>query len=198
MLNFLRLVSIVSIASLATMLPVQSKADVTSWKEVGGWDIDFYPNLPGCLAYMPYEGGTHFWIGFIKIDDNILLDVTLMDDAWKSIEAGKEYSVKLYFGDETPWTLEMSGRNYDGSPALNFAFDASAEQSGLFAREFMSETGMKWYYNNAMLGHYSLKGSRQAFDEAAACQKSFNEALSGVSDPFGGGSGGPKSDPFSQ
>lgn len=196
MLSFLRLVSIVTVASLATMLAAPLKADVTSWKKVGGWDIGFYPNLPGCLAYMPYEGGTHFWIGFIRRDDDILLDVSLMDDAWRSIEAGKEYSVKVYFGDETPWTLEMSGRNYDGSPALNFTFDASTEQSGRFVNEFMRETGMKWYYNNAMLGHYSLRGSRQALDEAVACQKSFNEALSGVSDPFGGGGG--NSDPFSQ
>jgi hypothetical protein len=87
MLNFLRLVSIVTVASLATMLAAPLKADVTSWKKVGGWDIGFYPNLPGCLAYMPYEGGTHFWIGFIRRDDDILLDVSLMDDAWRSIEA---------------------------------------------------------------------------------------------------------------
>jgi hypothetical protein len=198
MLNFLRLVSIVTGASIATILPAQATADVTTWKKVEGWDIGFYENLPGCLAYMPYEGGTHFWIGFIKKDDGILLDVSLMDDAWESIEAGKEYSVKVYFGDETPWTLEMSGRVYDGSPALNFAFDASTEQSGTFAREFMRETGMKWYYRNTMLGHYSLRGSRQAFDEAVACQKSFNEAVAGVSDPFGGSSGGSNSDPFSQ
>jgi len=198
MLDFLRLLSIVSVASLATILPAQSKADVKSWKNVGGWDIGFYSTLPGCLAYMPYEGGTHFWIGFIKRDDNIRLEVALMDDAWKSIEAGKEYSVKVYFGDETPWTLEMSGRNYEGSPGLDFAFDASTEKAGRFIDEFMSETGMKWFYMNAMLGHYSLRGSRLAINEAAACQRSFNEALSGVSDPFGGSSGGANSDPFSQ
>jgi len=198
MFRFMRLVSIVSVASFATVLPMPSKADVTQWKKVGGWDVGFYSNLPGCLAYMPYEGGTHFWIGFIKRDDNILLDVSLMDDAWQSIEAGKEYSVKVYFGDETPWTLEMSGKNYDGSPALNFAFDATTEQSGRFIDEFVRETGMKWYYRNAMLGHYSLRGSGLAIDEAVACQKSFNEAVAGVSDPFGGSAGGLNSDPFSQ
>lgn len=198
MFSFLRLVSIVSVASFATTLPMQLKADVSSWKKVGGWDISFYSNLPGCLAYMPYEGGTQFWIGFIKRDDDILLDVSLMDDAWTSIEPGKEYSIKVYFGDETPWTLEMTGRDYDGSPAIDFAFDASTEQSGRFIEEFIRETGMKWYYRNTMLGHYSLRGSGLAVDEVVACQKSFNEAVAGVSDPFGGGTGGSNSDPFSQ
>lgn len=198
MFNFLRLASIVSITSLAAILPVQSKGEVTLWKNVGDWDVSFYSNSPGCFAYMYYEGGTSFWLGFIKRDDDILLEVSLMDDAWKSIEAGKEYSVKVYFGDETPWTLEMSGKDFDGSPALSYAFDASTEQSGLFLDEFIRETGMKWYYRNAMLGHYSLKGSRQAMNETVDCQRSFNEAVAGVSDPFGGSSGGSNSDPFSQ
>jgi len=198
MFDFLRLVSIVSAVSIAVMLPAQAKAEVTLWKEVGTWDIDFYSELPACLASVEYEGGTLFMIGFIKRDNNILLDITLMDNAWESIEDGKEYSIKVYFGDETPWTLEMDGRDYNGYPGLTFAFDASTDQSGRFAQEFMRETGMKWYYNNVMLGNYTLRGSRQALDEAVACLKSFNEALSGVSDPFGGTSGGSNSDPFSQ
>lgn len=198
MLNFLRLVSIASVASLTAMLPAQAKADVTLWKDVGNWSIGFYPNLPGCLAYTSYERGTHFWIGLIKKDDRTLLDVSLMDDAWKSIEPGKEYSVKVYFGDETPWTLEMSGKDYDGSPAINFAFDAYSEKAGLFVEEFQRELGMAWYYQNVQLGRYSLRGTQKAFDEVVACQKSFNEAVSSVSDPFGGPSGSSKTDPFSR
>ncbi|SDJ16575.1 hypothetical protein [Lutimaribacter saemankumensis] len=196
--NFFRIASTALIVALGTMLPTQTKAEVTSWKTVGDWDVDFYSGLPGCLASTNYEGGTLFMIGFIKRDDKILLDVTLMDDAWASIENGKEYNVKVFFGDETPWTLEMTGRDFNGNPGLTFSFDASTEQSGQFAREFMKETEMKWYYRNTMLGHYSLRGSRQAFDTAVECQKSFHEAVSGLSDPFGGSSGNSNTDPFSQ
>lgn len=198
MLMLFRLPPLILAVALGAILPVKTQAEVTLWKKVGGWDVDFYSALPGCLASMEYENDTLFLMGFIKSDDRILLDVTIMDDAWQSVEDGKEYSVKVYFGDETPWTLEMSGRDYGGSPGLNFSFDASTDQAGLFANEFMRETGMKWYYNNVMLGHYSLRGSRAAFNESVACQKSFNEAVSGVSDPFGGSSGRANSDPFSQ
>lgn len=198
MLKFSRTASMALFVTLGSTLPIQTKAEVTLWKKVGVWSVDFYSSLPGCLASLTYEGGTFFMIGFIQKDDRFLLDVTLMDKAWESIESGKEYSVEVYFGDETPWTLEMTGQDYNGNPGLNFAFDASTEQSGLFAKEFMRETGMKWYYRNTKLGHYSLSGSRQAFDEAVACQRSFNDAISGVSDPFGGSSGGSSSDPFAR
>lgn len=196
MLNFSRIASIALVAVLGSTLPVQTKAEVTLWKKAGNWSVDFYSALPGCLASLAYEGGTFFMIGFIREDDRILLDVTLMDKAWGSIESGKEYSIKVYFGDETPWTLEMTGQDYNGIPGLNFAFDAMTDQSGEFAKEFMRETGMKWFYKNSLLGSYSLRGSRQAFDEAVACQRSFNEAVSGVSDPFRGSSHGSNSDPF--
>lgn len=198
MFKFLHIALSALFLSLTPVTSTKALADVSEWKVVGNWNIDFYSNGPGCGASTVYGAETLFLIGLLKRDDDILLGVTIIDDAWESIEAGKEYAVKVYFGDETPWTLEMTGRDFSGSPGLSFTFDSSTEQSGLFAEEFTKETSMKWFYQNVMLGHYSLRGTRAAFEEIVACQKSFNEATSGVSDPFGGSSGSSNPDPFSQ
>lgn len=183
---------IIAVLSAGTAL-----GDVTSWKTVGDWDISFYPNGPGCLAYTVYEEGTSFFIGFFRGEAQTILDVTLMDDRWQSIEAGKEYEIRAYFGDETPWTLQMSGKDYGGTPGLNFGFEASSDQAGLFVEEFQRELNMEWFYQGVSLGNFTLRGSRAALEEAARCQVSFNEAMSNASDPFGVGSSN-STDPFAR
>lgn len=147
---------------------------------------------------MIYEDGTFFLIGLKKRDDATLLEIAMMDDAWESLEEGKDYSIKAYFGDETPWTLDMRGRHFSDTPGLTFSMDAYSENAGILVDEFQRELDMKWYYKNVMLGHYSLRDTRRAFDEVVACQKSFNEAVSGVSDPFSRAPNGRSTDPFSQ
>lgn len=189
-----------SVLSL-TLTPVASthaQADSSPWKQVGGWDIDFNSNWEGCLASTTYEGGTWFAIGFQKEVDGLVLSVALLDKAWESIEAGKEYAVKVYFGDETPWDLNMIGRETSGTRGLQFYTDAYSEKAGIFVEEFQRELGMKWYYQNVMMGNFSLRDTRRAFNEVVACQKSFHEALAGVSDPFGRAPKRRSDDPFSQ
>lgn len=182
-------------AGIIAAAPAMAISETSNWKSVGGWDISFYSNLPGCLAYTSYEEGTSFFIGFMLDDDALLIDVTLMDDRWESIEEGKEYNVKVHFGDETPWSMEMTGKDYSGTPGLNVAIDVESDQAELFAEEFQRETGMKWTYGDTTLGNYTLRGSRAAFQETISCQQSFNEAVSNASDPFSGNGSGPR-DPF--
>lgn len=168
----------------------EAEAEVTNWRKVSGWDIDFYSSLRACQAYTTYEGGTGFFIGFTNIGDDLLLDVTLMDKSWRSIEAGKEYGVKVFFGDETPWTLNMEGENFGETPGLTFSLSLN-EKANLFAEEFQRETRMAWYYEGVRLGNYTLRGSRKAFQETLACQKSYISATSSTGDPFARSSGDP-------
>lgn len=170
-------------------------AETIDWKTVGGWDISFYPSSEGCQAFALFEEDTAFFIGFDNTGGVLALDVTLLDERWTSIEDNKEYSVTLHFGNETPWTLEMDGVQMDGFPGLNIMIDASSDEADLFIDEFQRETRMEWYFGNNRLGRYTLRGSRRAFDEVIACQRSYFDALSSQSDPFAT-SGSGKRDPF--
>jgi len=172
-----------------------ANAETIDWKTVGGWDISFYPSSEGCQAFALFEEDTAFFIGFDNSGDNLLPDVTLLDERWTSIEGDKEYSVTLHFGNETPWTLEMDGVQLDGFPGLNIMIDASSDEADLFINEFQRETKMVWSFGSNTLGRYTLRGSRRAFDEVIACQRSYFEALGSQADPFAT-SGTKKSDPF--
>jgi hypothetical protein len=184
----------ITLAGVLALACTASQAEVTLWKRVSGWDVSFYPGLPGCLASVQYNRGTSFFIGFIRRDRDLLLNVTLMDEAWRSIEAGKEYEVKIYFGDESPWTLNMLGERYGQFPGLDFSISATADQADLFVEEFQRELYMEIFYAGVSLGKYTLKGTRAAFQETIRCQRSFNDAVTSVGDPFSAGS----SDPFAR
>jgi hypothetical protein len=184
----------IALAGALALASTTAQAEVTLWKKVGGWDVSFYPGLPGCLASAEYNRGTTFFIGFIRSDRDLLLNVTLMDESWGSIEAGKEYEVKFYFGDESPWTLNMRGERYGQFPGLDFTISAAASQADLFVEEFQRELYMEIFYAGVSLGKYTLKGTRAAFQETIRCQRSFNDAVTSVGDPFSAGS----SDPFAR
>jgi hypothetical protein len=165
------------------------------WKTIGDWDISFYPNSEGCQAFALFEEDTAFFIGFDNTENILALDVTLLDERWESIQDGKEYSITLNFGDETPWTLEMDGVQMDGYPGLSIMIDANSDEADLFIDEFQRETSMEWSYEGTALGRYTLRGSSRAFDEVIACQRSYLDAIEPPSDPFAA-SGGKKKDPF--
>lgn len=169
----------------------QAKAEPIDWKTVRGWDISFYPNSEGCQAFALFEEDTAFFIGFDSTGGELSVDVTLLDQKWKSIEAGKEYEIEVAFGDESPWSLEMDGLRTDDYPGLNIMIDAGSDEAELFIDEFQRETSMRWSFKGNLLGRYTLRGSRVAFDEVINCQRSYLNAQS--SDPF---SGSDSSDPF--
>ncbi|WP_425043951.1 hypothetical protein [Primorskyibacter sp. S87] len=175
------------------MLAPVALAETIDWKTVGGWDISFYPGSEGCQAFALFEEDTAFFLGFDNTDNELVLDVTLLDQRWASIEGGKEYDIEVKFGDETPWSLEMDGIVIDDHPGLNIMIDAGSDEASLFVDEFQRETSMRWSFNDNVLGKYTLRGSRRAFDEVINCQKSYMAALASQSDPFASSS---SSDPF--
>jgi hypothetical protein len=178
-------------ASLA-LSASSAPAEIIDWKTVGGWDISFYPESEGCQAFAVFERNTAFFIGFDSTDDLLALDVTLLDQSWGSIQEGRQYDVSVKFGNESPWNLSMDGLNTDGYPGLNIMIDAGNDQASLFVEEFQRETRMEWSFNGTLLGRYTLKGSRRAFDEVISCQRSYSAAVSSQPDPFSK----KKSDPF--
>lgn len=168
-------------------------AETSEWKTVGWWDILFLPSTGGCTAFATYDKGVMVGIGLASAEE-LQMHVILMNDDWKSIEEGKEYEINVKFGNETPWRLEMNGFQTQSSYGLDLTLPAATDQSGVFAKEFMRETGMEWHYEGRSLGDFSLKGSRLAFQEVVACTKSYRSALQTSADPFASSSS--SSDPF--
>ena len=179
----------------ATVAP----ADIIDWKTVDGWDISFYPGSAGCQAFALFEENTAFFIGYDSTENQLSLDVTILDESWASIEDGTEYPIKLRFGDESAWTLNMDGVRLDGYPGLNIMIDATSAEARLFIEEFQHERSMEWRYQKTVLGRYTLSGSRKAFDEVIACQRSYTQAMTSDADPFAASPASDSdSDPFSQ
>lgn len=186
--------SSLSIALFATMFGSAAHSEISKWKDIGWWNISFYPANSGCSAYAEYEGGTHFFIG-LEGEQNLYLRVMIFNDLWKSIEKEKEYDVEVTFGNETPWTLEMTGVELKSSSGLSFVIDAQSETAGLFVEEFSKEVNMQWQYLGKPLGLLLLlNNSRDAFREVVECTRSYKDAVEQISDPFAVGTG--KSDPF--
>ncbi len=171
----------------------KSVADVVDWKKVGWWDISFYPALNACAAYADYESEVNFLIGFDATQGDILLTISIFSEKWNSIEDGKEYEVLVAFGNETPWTLEMVGGNFEGFYGLDIDISADSEQAAMLANEFMREVSMHWTYNGVTLGELSLTDSRSSMGEVFKCTKSYREAT--LNDPFASGAS-KESDPF--
>jgi hypothetical protein len=176
--------------------PLQVEADVVPWKVVSDWDISFYDSANGCLAFADYEGGMSFFIGLTNLDSELVFEITLLSEAWKSIESGKEYSVSAQFGNESPWTLEMRGVETETLFGLTLNLAANSEEAGQIVEEFMREVSMDWKYDGKTLAYTTLRGSRVAFDEAVACAKSYRGAVQGSGDPFSSSAPKKPNDPF--
>lgn len=183
-------------AGILTASLTNVSAETIDWKTVGGWDISFYPGSSGCQAFAVFDSETAFFIGFDNNDDELSLDVTILDERWSSIQDGDDYSISVKFGDESAWTLAMTGTVVDNYSGLNLMIDLDSDEAELFVDEFQRENSMNWSFNGKRLGHFTLRGSRRAFDEVIRCQRSYLEAVSQNDDPFAADSSG-KSDPFS-
>lgn len=161
------------------LLPAPSPTDAATperWAYTDGWDVGYYPTTRGCLAFATFDG-TGFFIGFDTRGRIPALDITMLDETWASIEPGTRYPVTLALGDEPPWILDMTGVFMDGAPGLNILVDASTDKAATFIEEFQRELRMTWSYGDAQLGHFTLRGSRRAFDEVLACQNAYDAQL---------------------
>lgn len=177
------------VAALMVAAPVQAD-EIVHWKDVGGWDISYYPGPGGCVASTQYDAGTAFFIGFNSNFDERVLDVTLMDDRWQSIADDADYDIGVQFGTASPWELGMTGRKMGDSGALTLKVYSASDDAKRFVEEFMAMTTMNWDFDGTELGRFTLRDSRRAFNEVVACQNSYDATT--TEDPFA------KTDPFAR
>jgi len=170
-------------------------ADSPLWKRVGSWDVRVDKTLGnGCFAMAEYEGGTTFRIGFNPPNKNGYVIVGHAN--WKSLEEGKEYPIKLQFGNAVPWTGDATGFKFEKTDPIVFLMITIIE-TDLFT-EFMRKTYIKVSYNEKTIAKLNLKGSYAAFEEVAKCQKAMKaggETSPAGKDPFARGASS-SLDPF--
>jgi hypothetical protein len=155
--------------------------DEPLWKTVGGWEIRVDTTLGnGCFTYQIYEGNTVLRIGVNKLVGGMY--AMIGDADWKSLEFGKTYPIKLYFGNQTPWSGNAEALSFNGIPVLMLNI-ISNDHAALFLTEFMRELSVKVVFKNKSIAHLNLKGTYKAGTELLKCQKAFNKREE-KEDPF--------------
>ncbi|WP_424985846.1 hypothetical protein [Microbulbifer sp. S227A] len=160
----------------AALLATGARSEPVDWANVDGWDVAYYPGSKGCQAFALFDEETAFFIGFDGKGDNPALDVTVLNTGWDMIEHGKEYPVRLRFGDQAAWTLNMDGVVLNGYPGLHILIDAETASARQFTREFKRERVMAWQRAEQALGQFPLSGSNNAFAAVRQCHEFHRKA----------------------
>jgi hypothetical protein len=153
--------------------------DTVIWSDVAGWTVAIDKTVAGCFALGAFERGTYFRIGIDPQHSNGY--VIIGNEAWRSIEVGKEYPLDIRFGNAPPWKADATAIRMVNSVVLMFSFTGPD-----LALEFMKKQNAEIRYQGALVSNINLKGSYAAFVEVMRCQ----DALDGrqvqrrATDPF--------------
>ncbi|MDU9004917.1 hypothetical protein [Sedimentitalea todarodis] len=160
----------------AALLATATAAQPVDWANINGWDVAYYPGSKGCQAFALFDEETAFFIGYDGKGEKPALDVTVLNTSWDMIEHGEEYPVRLRFGDQAAWTLNMDGVVLNGFPGLHILIDAGTSSAQQFTREFKRERIMAWRRADQTLGRFPLTGSNNAFKAVHNCHAFHREA----------------------
>lgn len=153
-----------------------SSSDTQPWGNAGGWQINVDSSLNNsCYMIASWTEGVVLRIGF-DVRDRLLSYLMIGHPNWKSLSPGKKYKMNVQFGEETPWTVEMTGRLIGKQPMLFMTFS-----NANFWTEFRRSKTVKLEYVNRTVGYLKLEGSNLGFEKLVECQKYH---ISKSSDPF--------------
>lgn len=168
--------------------PVEVQAQKSGkWADVGGWEIRVDASVGnGCFAIQEYEDGSIVRIG---VDvDNKRIYLFFSNNAWKSLEQGKIYPVRVVFDGVSTYNGEMNGYRLSGGTMVLAHRNLNTD----FVKDFMLRNVMRIYYEGRQIASLSLRNTYAAISEVSNCQSEFGFG-SGSSR---GGSGGSGRDPF--
>jgi hypothetical protein len=185
----------IGLVGTASAVPFHVNAQkAAKWAQVGGWDIRVDESVGnGCFAMQTYEDGTVARIGVDVSQQRIYL--LFLNEAWKSLEVGKIYPVRVVFDGVSTYNGDMKGHRLAGGAIVLSHSNLSSE----FVKDFMQRNGMRIYYQGSSIASLSLRNTYAAIGEVFNCQKEFGfgSGSSQNSDPFSSSSGGrPNRDPF--
>lgn len=123
-----------------------------------------------CYVASTYEGGTILRLGFDFSSTPRQLYLALGNENWKSLEAGKDYPVKIRFDSEPEWSATAVGRE---SSAAKWLYITTTDTN--FLEEFSRKLGMRAIFRGKQIAGLRLNGSSRAITEMLECQKTVNE-----------------------
>ncbi|WP_368413406.1 hypothetical protein [Dongia sp.] len=166
--------------------------ETIKWADVGDWTVYIDRTVAGCFTAGIFNGGTLFRIGLDSENQNGYLLVG--NDAWRSLEVGKEYELVFQFGTADPWRGEGTAINMDGSTLIMVPF-----RNYDLLLEFMKKHNVSISYRGSQIDNLNLRGSYAAFLEVINCQAAIDgKGASSGSDPFSSGGASNANDPFAQ
>jgi hypothetical protein len=182
-----------TLAPLLMLAPASAAEPL--WANVGDWSVLVDRSLGnGCFMLSSYTRGTYLRIGINNTAKNGY--VMIGNEAWQSIEVGKEYKLSLEFDGETPWAGTFRATSMGDVTVLFNSFDKPE-----FLREVAAKQKLTIYYDDKVVTTLPLTGSYAAVQSLIECQSKVDEAASSApSDPFSSGRTRPASrtgnDPF--
>lgn len=179
------------VGSVVSSLPFEVLAQkAPRWAQVGGWEIRVDSSVGnGCFAMQQYDDGTVARIGVNVGQKSVYL--LFLNDAWKSLEVGKLYPVRIVFDGVSTYDGDMKGHQLAGGSLVLAHNNLSTE----FVRDFMQRNAMHIYYHGNRIAALSLRNTYAAVAEVINCQKEIGVGPRD-SDPFSSSGAGPNRDPF--
>ena len=146
----------------------------------------------GCFASQTYEDGTVVRMGVDVSDQRIYL--LMFNQAWKSLEVGKIYPVRVVFDGVTSYNGDMKGHRLSAGAIVLAHRNLSSD----FVKDFRQRNAMRLYYQGTSIANLSLRNASAAIGEVVNCQKEFGFGSNSPrgSDPFASSSGSGRSREF--
>jgi len=178
------LAAVVSSLSLSTAMAGDN--DSAKWSQVGPWHIFVDSTVGnGCFMVSSYGSGTVLRVGFNNRNNTAYLMVG--NEAWKSLEAGKQYQISGQFDNGTAYNWTANGARLGDMTVLSVPFGTPSPTEVM--QTFGQRLNLKLYYRGNMLASMNLNGTAAAAAETINCNRQFNTKA----DPFGNGT---RPDPF--
>jgi hypothetical protein len=95
----------------------------------------------GCFLITVYDKRTVVRVGIDNTNSNGYIFIA--NNAWRSVEVGKEYRLTFQFDDEAPWNGTFTAINMSGTTAL-----ANTFKEPKFLVEFGAKQALSIYYSD--------------------------------------------------
>lgn len=149
----------------AAQIPLAIDAGAT---EAEGWAVGYNNALQGCLAKATYQDDTTVWIGY---SGKLQFYVAFTNPAWRSIEAGKSYAMRIEARGLANWKGTFAGFDHNGERGV-----INSNLKREFLLDIAATSGIALKLGDKLITRVSMAGSRAALNEMLSCQRSHPDA----------------------
>ncbi len=165
----------------------EGKASIL-WKSLDGWAVYADPTLGNaCYIATVYEEGTLLRLGFDFSSNPRSVYLGLSNEKWKSLDAGKEYPIKIQFDRNPVWDAAATARDMGD---YNLLVVKTTDVN--FVSEFSRKLTIRVEFAGRQIVNLRLDKSAKAISEMLNCQDAVTQATSSNNGAQ------PKEDPFEQ